>query len=782
MRTAVVLVAVSLLASSSLATLPKVITASVRLQPGIYRLPSSDLTKPSLEIRGDNITVDARGVVLQGSSDQTRPDQRQGLGIRVTGRNVSIRGLSAHGYKVGLMATGARGLKILEGDFSYNWKQELKSGREREDISDWMSFHKNEDNEWLRFGAGIYLDDCDGAQVKRTTIVGGQCGLMMTETDSALVIDNNFSFLSAVGLGMYRSSDNSILHNKIDWCVRGYSHGIYNRGQDSTGILIYEQSHRNKFGFNSVTHGGDGFFLWAGQTTMDTGKGGCNDNILYGNDFSHAPTNGIEATFSRNAFVNNLIMECWHGVWGGYSYETIIDRNIFAYNGEAIAIEHGQDNQILRNLFYRDANSIRLWMNASQDPNWGYPKFRDTASRDYLIKANTFHSLADEAGGLALRLDATKGVILQRNAVTDTPRLMQARQTEIPEMSWLGSAMTVGEVDGMVVATSTSANRVAPVMRTSGTVVLPYPEGLAGYQRQFRHTWNPLDPDQSWIDLGAQKFDLEPIAGPRLKPVPGAQNPFLPTGALRGRRYIMIDEWGPYDFRRPILWLREKREENGVMKATFDLMGPQGQFKVVGTRGMKVERQSGSVPSQLKAEWVGDEPGRAITLEFVGQKVVDSWGRTWEAGKRVPFGWRDDSIPLSWTLDYWNYDLATHDPRKVGHEFEQMLGASLANQKVSGELNQMWWRSPAQGIKPDNFATRATTTLKVPTGEYILEITADDGVRVWLDGEKLLDEWKYSGPTTYTITRKLGGNHRLEIRHFELDGFAQLTVKVRRRS
>ena len=31
------------------------------------------------------------------------------------------------------------------------------------------------------------------------------------------------------------------------------------------------------------------FFLWAGQTTMDTGEGGCNDNTLIdGNDFSYA--------------------------------------------------------------------------------------------------------------------------------------------------------------------------------------------------------------------------------------------------------------------------------------------------------------------------------------------------------------------------------------------------------------------------------------------------------------------------------------------------------------
>lgn len=52
--------------------------------------------------------------------------------------------------------------------------------------------------------------------------------------------------------------------------------------------------------YNSVTHGGDGLSLWAGQTTMDTGKGGSNDNLFHENDFSHAPTNGTEATFSRN--------------------------------------------------------------------------------------------------------------------------------------------------------------------------------------------------------------------------------------------------------------------------------------------------------------------------------------------------------------------------------------------------------------------------------------------------------------------------------------------------
>ena len=41
------------------------------------------------------------------------------------------------------------------------------------------------------------------------------------------------------------------MHNRFDWCVRGYSHGVYNRGQDSAAILIYEQSCRNTIAYNS---------------------------------------------------------------------------------------------------------------------------------------------------------------------------------------------------------------------------------------------------------------------------------------------------------------------------------------------------------------------------------------------------------------------------------------------------------------------------------------------------------------------------------------------------
>jgi len=135
-----------------------------------------------------------------------------------------------------------------------------------------MSYHHNENDEWLRYGAAIYLRNCNRAVVHDNVVTGGQCALMLTESNDGFVYNNDFSYNSGIGVGMYRSNRNKIVYNRLDFNVRGYSYGVYNRGQDSGGILVFEQCNENLFANNSVTHSGDGFFLWAGQTTMDTGE------------------------------------------------------------------------------------------------------------------------------------------------------------------------------------------------------------------------------------------------------------------------------------------------------------------------------------------------------------------------------------------------------------------------------------------------------------------------------------------------------------------------------
>ncbi|HKV98293.1 MAG TPA: NosD domain-containing protein [Vicinamibacterales bacterium] len=368
-----------------------VISESTRIRPGTYRLTSRDLSTPAITVRENDVVLDLTGVTLEGGESFGDPDRYTGVGILIDGgRNVTIRGGAIRGFKVGVLARKTLKLHITGGDYSYNWKPRLLSGIEHENAADWLSYHQNEKDEWLRYGAGLYLSECDTCEIDNNRAVQGQNALLITKSTQAKIWNNTFSWMSGLGIGMYRTTDSRVMHNRLDYDVRGYSHGFYNRGQDSAGLLMFEQTSRNTIAYNSITHGGDGVFLWAGQSTMDTGQGGANNNVFYDNDVSSAVANGFEVTFSRNTILNNRIEDCWHGIWGGYSYETAIDGNRFGTNTDAIAIEHGQDIWISHNTFVGDETAIRVWANTTQDPNWGYPKTRDTRSHGYTIDKNTF--------------------------------------------------------------------------------------------------------------------------------------------------------------------------------------------------------------------------------------------------------------------------------------------------------------------------------------------------------------------------------------------------------
>ena len=687
------------------------ITRSTRFRKTDQLLPDG------ITIVGEGITLDFGGAILRGTPETAQPDARAGTGVLVQGRDITLKNLVVRGYKIGLLARECPGLRLENIDASDNWKQHLASGLDKEDQADWMSFHQNEKDEWLRYGAALYLVDCEGFTVRKCRARRGQSGLMLTRCNGGLVVDNDFSFLSAIGLGMYRSSRNKILQNKIDWCVRGYSHGIYNRGQDSAGILIYEQSSENIFAYNSVTHGGDGFFLWAGQTTMDTGRGGCDNNLLYGNDFSHAPTNGIEATFSRNDFVHNLVLECWHGVWGGYSYETKIVGNTFGLNAEAIAIEHGRDNTISGNAFLGDLTAINLWKNPTQDPNWAYVKKHDTTSRDYTIVGNRFVGCHK-----SVSVRATESVL---------ERLNQS------------------------IASTTKA-----VMKSDGNNLVETETSAAAYLKRFKTDWSPLKRVPGFTTP---------------QPLAGAALPFLPTNALRGRRYILVDEWGPYDFGHPLLWPRGE--------GRYELLGPKGKWRLVTAQGATLSATSGAVPGEVR---ITVPPGRAgitkVELEYVGEATTDYRGIVTAKGKPIRFGFEKFFAPIAWTVSFFRWSKPenasdVHSAPDPTHFTQVIQGTPLKTMKT--DSLSFAGSSFSQDVPNDHYLTVAEGAFTVPAGEYLLEITTDDGCRVWLDGKAILTEaWKYQGPTLYPITVRLSGAHTLRVEHFQIDGYAALKVNL----
>ncbi len=757
-----------------------VLSSSTVLKPGVYRIASGGDSKPAIVIRGNNLTLDFRSVVLEGSPTTVDPDKRAGLGILIEGRNVTIKNLRVRGYKVGLMARNSPGLKLLDADLSYNWKPRLLSTQEREDLADWMSYHQNEKDEWLRYGAGAYLRGCPDFEVRGLRVNGGGNALMLTECDKGLVWNSDLSFNSSLGIGMYRSSDNRIMHNKIDWCVRGFSYGVYNRGQDSAGILVYEQSHRNVFAYNSVTHGGDGFFLWAGQTTMDTGKGGCNDNVLIRNDFSHAPTNGIEATFSRNTFADNLLLECWHGVWGGYSYDTKVVANHFGFNGQAIAWEHGQDSLIAGNRFVRDGQGVVLWANPSQDPNWGYPKNRDTRSRDMAILGNQFDNIALGA----IRLRATLGARVESNEFAKVNRavliedgqplpILKRNVFEVSEGALFGPDKKSLDLPATNELKLSAANASKPTaMNPSGGVDRTLDPSPAAYAARFR----PLV--EGWQNAAGYAPTILLDHGIKTpSPLAGGMDPFLSLDAKRGWRYILVDDWGPYDFKRPLLWPRGTQGKDLV----FEVLGPKGRWQLAGIKGGTWKSARAGTTGHLVRVAAGTGSLR-IGLVYRGQATTDVRGIQTRAGAPVAFGYSKFVAPIDWAVKFYPWTLAESADVHAAPEpaaLAALWKGQAAHEMKTDRLDFGSSGSFYPGGPNDRFSTVATGTLTIPKGEYVLEVTTDDGIRVFVDDKPVLASWKYQGPTPYSAKVRLGGTHRIRVEHFEIDGYSALKLNLR---
>jgi parallel beta-helix repeat protein len=389
------------------------ITKSTIFQNEQYLIEAdSSLQLPLIRISGKNIEVDFNQAILNGTKHPDRPDLLKGLAIYIAAgsENITIKNLSVHGYKIAVMAESVKQLLIINCDFSYNFRPELFSTREKEDERDWMSYHHNESGEWKEKGAGIFLMKCNNAIIKNNRISGNQCALLMVQCEKAKVYDNNFSFNSGLGIGLYRSSNNLIYHNQLDFNIRGLSFGIYRRGQDSAGILVYEQSSENVFAFNSATHSGDGFFLWAGQSTLNTGIGGCNNNLIYGNDFSYASNNGVEVTFSSNSVLHNRIWGCDYGIWGGYSFDSDFSDNKILHNRYGIAVEHGHAINIAMNEIKYNSTAIKLWANEKQGVEASYIQNHNTKSENYWIASNTI-----EQNKVAYSLKGTDTAVFSGN-------------------------------------------------------------------------------------------------------------------------------------------------------------------------------------------------------------------------------------------------------------------------------------------------------------------------------------------------------------------------------
>ncbi len=673
-----------------------------------------------------NIEIEfVRGSVLRGSPAGTRPDEYKGYGIRLNGHaGVTIRGARVSGFWCGLWATKADGL-VLEGlDASDNRRAYLKSTPVAEDGGDWLFGHDNDQHEWLKnYAAACYIENSAGVTVRDSRVWHGQNALCLDRVTGSKIYDNDFSFNSGWGIALWRCERNVISRNAVDFCVRGYSHGVYNRGQDSAGIFAFEQNNENVLAENSVTHGGDGFFGFAGREAINEvgehpvewyQRRGNRDNLLVGNDFSYAPAHGIENTFSfGNKYLKNRIAGngiC--GIWAGYSRETLIAGNDFVGNGEmgyglergGVNIDHGGDNLVLHNAFVTNKCGVHLWGGANPDfekKNWA--KANGYASTGSVIADNTFEG-----------------------------------------------------------------DSVAFHFRGPGEVVLG-PNKLVGVGQE-------MIADPTYQVVRDDQRAVAPLAVPEHQ-VFGRKHPVGARPELRGRQNIIMTEWGPWDHVAPLV--RLVNSAGGT--ARYEVLKVPAADVRVETVGDQVRAVVAPVPGKADESLVtvsAVKPGvrpYEIKVRAAGKTLAEMKGTLLATEWQTTFfRWPTNIDPRH---DLAGYRQLAQGPTAVAAQIEELsLRYGMRGPSELGISDKV----TAAKFGRIHFGMIARARLPLAKGTWEITTLSDDGVRVTVDGKPVIENWAWHGPTRDSGTIDLAADQTVEIvvEHFQIDGYAVLEFSL----
>ena len=158
--------------------------------------------------------------------------------------------------------------------------------------------------------------------------------------------------------------------------------------------------------------------------------------------------------------------------------------------------------------------------------------------------------------------------------------------------------------------------------------------------------------------------------------------------------------------------------------------------------------------------------------------MTSVFGEKIPAGQLYKFDLQRFEKRFDWQMKFYNYDDGK-DPVKKEDNFSKITKRKPAAEKAANELAFAWWSKPAEGVNEDRFASVSSTEFDIAPGEYIIELTSDDGARLYLDGKRLIDNWDVHEPETDEIIVTLSGHHRIEIEHFDAGGFATLDFRIR---
>ncbi len=120
---------------------------------------------------------------------------------------------------------------------------------------------------------------------------------------------------------------------------------------------------------------------------------------------------------------------------------------------------------------------------------------------------------------------------------------------------------------------------------------------------------------------------------------------------------------------------------------------------------------------------------------------------------------------VQWTAQYFNNNF--------------LGGTPMVVQTEPGPTHYWGTGTPVPSVVANHFSARWIVAEHLEAGTYTITVSADDGVRVNVDGRLVIDEWHVASGEPYSQTFDLAtGQHSIVVEYYEVTGDAYLTFAM----
>ncbi|WP_162564279.1 MULTISPECIES: PA14 domain-containing protein [Microbacterium] len=157
---------------------------------------------------------------------------------------------------------------------------------------------------------------------------------------------------------------------------------------------------------------------------------------------------------------------------------------------------------------------------------------------------------------------------------------------------------------------------------------------------------------------------------------------------------------------------------------------------------------------------------RSVNLAAGPHVITVEYLQAWGGAKLVLDHERSATEPGECAASEWSVDYFGN---------KALEGSSIAAECL-GELNEILPQgtAPVAGVGAYNYSARYSKTIDEGAGSYVFTLQADDGARVFVDGELVLNGWAYSTATRSATVPLTAGAHEIVVEHFQAWGGAKV--------